>query len=223
MAQFTSRVIMQGSGAKHIEVPKGYKYVSVINNTPDTIMLFTGQQSYEGYDPKDAIITVTQRTSITIPLGEYTSYFTIIYKEGVVGDDPQTAQIIFSVENLNINTQLGSVGNSDNVTLISDGIGLAKQTQLPNTLAAGDSLRVWNQNNITGFATSAKQDAIVTAITPQATAVKQDAILTAIGSQSTAVKQDAIITALQTLITAQNETNTKLQTLITQGQTPPTP
>lgn len=242
-AQFTTKVVMHGSGLKYIEVPKGYKYVSIINNTPDTVMLFTGQQVYEGYDPKDAIISVTPRTSITIPLGEYTSYFTVIYRKGIVGDDPQTVQLIFSVVNLNINTQLGTPGNTNNVVITSDGAGLAKQNQLPSTLEPDGSLKTSVKNpleisRIPDMGIKSGQSVGVTSIpdmgikegqvvsvknqiTGFATSSGQDSIFNSMAKE---VKQDTIIASLSLkattakqdlMITSLNNINSSLQSLIT--------
>lgn len=245
MAQFSTRIIMEGSGSQTIEVPSGYKYVAIINNTPDTVMLFKGQENYSDHDPKDAIVTVTPRTSITIPLGEYRTYFTAVFREGVVGDAPQVCQLIFAVENLNINTQLGTPGNTGNVVITGDAAGLAKQNQLPATLAPGGGLRAFVENQITSLGITSLPEVVLTPgqsvgvntlpdigikpgqevnvknqITGFATSAKQDQIITTLGLIGTKANQENIKTLLTNLITLQTETNTKLQTLIDQGTTP---
>lgn len=63
------------------------------------------------------------------------------------GVESHKLTLIFSTENLNLNGSLGG-GVSASVTLATDGIGLARQSQLPAALSGGGNFKVDIQNQV---------------------------------------------------------------------------
>lgn len=136
---FTIDLWMTGSGEKVITVD-GYKYVAVLNGTPNDIELYVGAVTSATKSSARRVVRVPLYTMITVPLFQDTQY-TAIYTDGG-GSDPKTAQLIFSDKNLNINGMIGSPSAGGNVIISGDSVGLAKDDQLPAALSTLGNLKV---------------------------------------------------------------------------------
>jgi hypothetical protein len=129
---------MDGSSSDRFQIPAGYKYMSVINNTDNTLYIY--QERRSDNVPQDALIKVPTYTQQTLPISTERFDITIFYTDGG-GAGTKKAEVIFSVENLGIQGTLGTA-ISGTITLGADGVGLARQTQLPGELGGAGGLKV---------------------------------------------------------------------------------
>lgn len=97
-------IVMKNSGLKVLSKRYNeYSFLSVINNTDNTVVVYEGQVT-EG-EEKNSVITILPFTSLTVPIGSNQNY-TFIYSDGGVAG-VKKADIIFSTENLAYNSSLG--------------------------------------------------------------------------------------------------------------------
>lgn len=128
------------AGFKIIDVPNVYQFMSIINNTDNSIEVYQDRRTPNDASVKDQLIDTPHFTQQTIPIREGQS-FTFIYHDGGMPGQKKAA-IIFSEENLGLQGQLGNPASGGAVTITSDAVGLAKQTQLPAALGAGGGVKV---------------------------------------------------------------------------------
>lgn len=99
-----SALLMEASGYKTIAKRYDlYAFLSVINNTDNTIEVYEGQV-IEG-EEKNSVITIQPYTSLTVPIDNRQN-FTFIWSDGGISGQKK-ADVIFSVENLGYNSSLG--------------------------------------------------------------------------------------------------------------------
>lgn len=97
-------LVMQASDLKLLAKRyDAYEYLSVINNTDNTIQIFEGQVT--AGDEKNTVVTIQPYTSLTVPIGNDQNY-TFIYTDGGLAG-VKKADVIFSAENLGYNSSLG--------------------------------------------------------------------------------------------------------------------
>ncbi len=166
MSNYKFDLIMNGSSSEHITIPTGYKFLSMINNTDNVIYVYAETRTTN--EPQYALVKVPNYTSLTIPIDGRVKY-TFFYTDGG-GADPKKAEFIYSVENLQINSLLGTQ-IAGTVTIGADGVGLARQTDQETLQARADLL-----------ATEAKQDDLQARADLLATEAKQDDLITALGA-----------------------------------------
>jgi hypothetical protein len=128
---------MNGSGSEHLTIPSGYKFLSIINNTDNVIYIYAETRSTN--EPDYALVKVPNYTSITIPIDGRLKY-TFFYTDGG-GAGNKKAELIYAVENLQINSLLGTQ-IAGTVTIGADGVGLSRQNQLPTDLSGEGNLKV---------------------------------------------------------------------------------
>ncbi|TKI52926.1 hypothetical protein E8L90_29670 [Brevibacillus antibioticus] len=128
-----TREVLQG-------IPLDYEFISIHNPTNNTIAIYEGQaaEPYQGA-ARIAVIQPYQANTFPIP---NRSDFTLAFTDGGGSTtDIKEISVVFSVENLGINTMLGVAGGST-VTLTADAVGLARGTQLPTQLHTNGGLKV---------------------------------------------------------------------------------
>jgi hypothetical protein len=133
-------LIMTGSGWQQISVPSAYQFMSVMNTSDNTLMIYSSYTTPEQRDTAPLIGIVPLYTMMTLPLNVDTQY-TIFWTNGSGTTGSKQIQVIFSERNLNLNGIMGSPITSGSVTLSSDGVGLAKEAQFP-ALPVGGNMRV---------------------------------------------------------------------------------
>jgi hypothetical protein len=136
--QYPVDIIMSGNGYKQVTIPTGMNYVSVINNTDNTIELYQDYVTKSG-DGK-LLLKIPMFTALTIPVNKGTAFSFVWINGG--SNDTKTVHVIFSTQSLSINTTLGSNASLGNVTITGDNVGLIKASQLPSTLDSGGNLKV---------------------------------------------------------------------------------
>lgn len=143
---YQKEYLMSGSeGIFQFSIPRLYKFVSILNSTDNEIQLYDDTRPLASADLRDCLINVVAGQNITVPLRNDNALdYTIIYKSGGMINEKRLT-IIFSSENLNINSTVPQAG-ADAVSIIGDSVGLARQAQLPSTLDGG-ALRVNVQNS----------------------------------------------------------------------------
>lgn len=135
---YTHNLIMSGNGSEQMSIPQGYAFLSITNNTDNTIYIF--QEKRTVLEPNFALMKMPAYTAQTIPITTTRRDFTLFYQDGG-GAGQKKAEFIFSEENLQINTVLGTA-ISGTVTVGSDGVGLARQAQFPASLTGSGNLKV---------------------------------------------------------------------------------
>lgn len=129
---------MNGSAAETKVVAAGYQFMSIINNTDNVIQVYDDRRPAGDANVRDMIVEVPYYTSLTLPIRGGQEYTFIYTDGGAVGT--KVATVIFAVENLNINSQLGNPSSGGAITIQADAVGLARQAQLPAALTAGGNL-----------------------------------------------------------------------------------
>lgn len=133
---FEMVMVAGDAGFQGVFVPSIYKFMTVINNSDNTIEVYQDQRTSADSDIRDQLLKVPYYNQNTVPIRDG-QYFTFIYTNGgIVGQ--KKASFIFSEENLQINGSLSSPSSGGNVSLIADGVGLARQSQLPSALSGGN-------------------------------------------------------------------------------------
>lgn len=133
-------LVMNGSGLSYVDIPPGMNFVSIINNSDNTIEIYQDKRTAADSNVKDTLVTVPYFTQLTVPLRRGTDV-TFIYSDGgAIGT--KKAVVIFCSENLNITGVLGNPSSGGSVTLQADGVGLARQSQLPLALGTSGGLKV---------------------------------------------------------------------------------
>ena len=131
MSNYNFDLIMNGSGVQNIQIPTGYKFVSFINNTDNVVEVYNDQRTVS--DPAALFIKVPYYTQLTIPISNRNTYTFIYTDGGQVG--LKKCIVIFSEVNLNISGVLGNPASGGSITVIGDGVGLARESTLDSVLA----------------------------------------------------------------------------------------
>lgn len=125
------------NGQKTVSIPKGYKFVTIMNPTPYGIQLFK-KNSTELLD-RFGFVPVFTHSTIPLPeSGVVDTSITVTW----AGSGPDKAALIVSQESLGINQTLINPDSGDAVSIIADSVGLARQNQLPENLTAGGNMKV---------------------------------------------------------------------------------
>jgi hypothetical protein len=170
MKQIQRDIIMAGSSYLTFEISSGMQFVSIVNNTDNTIQLYQDQRDFATADVRDTIAAVSSFQQQTVPLGIGNgNWFTVVWINGG-GVDPKKVTLYFSDENLGMNSSLGNPAGSSSVTLQTDNIGLAKQAQLPAALSGSGNLKVDIQNSPSVTATISGTPSVSISGTPSVTA-----------------------------------------------------
>lgn len=159
MKPYKSSLLMAAGEAsyKQLTIPGGYRFLSLINNTPNTIDIY--QQKTTDEHLPDVLVRVPPYTQQTVPIDE-SREFTFFYSDGG-GLETKKSELIFSVDNLGLQGPLGTIV-SGTITIGVDGVGLAKQAQLPGALTGAGNLKTAIQEDNVGLSLAAKQDTIIT-------------------------------------------------------------
>ena len=133
-----TREVLQG-------IPLDYEYISIHNPTNNTIVIYEGQ-TVEPYQGASRVAVIQPYQANTFP-SPNRSDFTLAFNDG--GGEPtdiKEISVVFSVENLGINTMLGVAGGSS-VTITADAVGLARNNQFPDQLHTDGGVKVHVMNN----------------------------------------------------------------------------
>lgn len=134
----TTSFIMRASGSKQLTIPKGYKYMSIENPTAYNINVYSDLVSQ---DLEHRIMYIPIYTNLPVALetaGLREQQLMIVWTG--VGEDKFIVKL--STENLGTGQSLVAPGGSSSVMISSDGVGLAKQIQLPVALTGLGDLKV---------------------------------------------------------------------------------
>src|SRR5690625_2686364 len=130
------------SSFKVVNIPGGYGFLSVVNTSTVNIEGYEGR--VDERDDRSMFVRVPMSTALTVPIGqrrEFTFYFNNLSLSS------QKAEIIFSSENLNINSALGAEVKGS-VSIEADNVGLARQSQFPDDLSSDGEVKVTSDSPI---------------------------------------------------------------------------
>jgi hypothetical protein len=128
--------LVSGNGSRQVRTAKGEKYINIINPTGYGISIYRGAAELVNRFDFNPIYT-----NRTIPLpskGQTEETFTLAWSGS--GQDKFT--VILSEENLGINQTLVSPGGGSSVSIVGDGVGLARGSQLPAALSGSGNLAI---------------------------------------------------------------------------------
>lgn len=109
--------------------------MTVYNNSPHDLDFTYGL--FNELVQSRVFLSVPSFTALTVPLENYTE-FTVFSTNTLSDTSIFVIPVIFTNDNLNVNTRLGNPTSNSNVVLTGDDVGIARMSQFPTTLSGGN-------------------------------------------------------------------------------------